>query len=204
MNVLHKLMPLVFAALWLFAAVLQATPASVRVRPPARFDECSAAVQPSLRFNISALTSRDLTVPVAVDPLESLATAICCDSRTKVYAEPQFLFQSPHVDLYAALKADGSPNTFYDSVCGVPLFRAPLNRTFAEFKAETDEYGWPSFRTAEMIAENVVTDKDGFVFSKCGTHLGSFLPDAKGDRWCIDLSCLAGNPKTVVALEEQQ
>ena len=37
----------------------------------------------------------------------------------------------------------------------LPLFRAPLNRTLAEFKADTDEHGWPSFRPAEIIAENV-------------------------------------------------
>ena len=36
---------------------------------------------------------------------------------------------------------------------------------------------------------------DTGVFSACGTHLGSFLPDAKGDRWCLDTSCLAGNPQ---------
>ena len=33
----------------------------------------------------------------------------------------------------------------------------------------------------------------GFVTSKCGTHLGSFLPDQQGARWCIDLSCIAGS-----------
>ena len=36
--------------------------------------------------------------------------------------------------------------TFYDSVCGVPLFRAPVNRTLEDLKADTDEHGWRSFR----------------------------------------------------------
>ena len=31
--------------------------------------------------------------------------------------------------------------TFYDSVCGLPLFKVPQNRTFEEFKAETVEHG---------------------------------------------------------------
>lgn len=85
--------------------------------------------------------------------------------------------------------------TFYDSVCGIPLFRAPMNRTFAAFLADTTEHGWPSFRPAELVAGNVLpVDANGFIYSKCGTHLGSFLPDAQGARWCLDISCLAGNP----------
>jgi len=44
-----------------------------------------------------------------------------------------------------------------------------------------------------VVGENVVTDKaSGYVTSKCGTHLGSYLPDSKGARWCMDLSCIAG------------
>ena len=30
--------------------------------------------------------------------------------------------------------------------------------------------------------------------SICGTHLGHNLPDGKGDRYCIDLVCVAGQP----------
>merc|ERR1711959_282113 len=90
-------------------------------------------------------------------------------------------------------KLGSGVTTFYDSVCGVPLFRAPVNRTLADFKADTQEHGWPSFRGAEVVREHVRTDeKTGFVTSSCGTHLGSYLPDAKGPRWCMDLSCIAG------------
>merc|ERR1712028_113993 len=75
-----------------------------------------------------------------------------------------------------------------------PLFRAPVNRTLAEFEADTTEHGWPSFRPAEVETEHVVTDKTtGLVTSSCGTHLGSFLPDSAGARWCMDLSCVSGN-----------
>ena len=30
--------------------------------------------------------------------------------------------------------------------------------------------------------------------SVCGTHLGHNLPDYTGDRYCIDLVCIAGHP----------
>jgi hypothetical protein len=158
--------------------------------PPGQFDTCKGPVQKSLRYGISGRSTPD--VPVAVDENESLAEAVCCDSRTKVYAEPQFLYQAPDVLLYSKLEA--GITTFYDSVCGIPLFRAPVNRTIDEFKADTDEHGWPSFRAAEVVEGHVNFDKDGFVYSSCGTHLGSYLPDDKGPRWCMDLSCIAGNP----------
>jgi peptide methionine sulfoxide reductase MsrB len=159
-------------------------------RPPSEFDTCSGPVQPSLRFGISGRTTPD--IPVPVDENETLAEAVCCDNRTKVYAEPQFLYQAPDISLYS--KLDQGVTTFYDSVCGVPLFRAPMNRSLADFKADTDEHGWPSFRSAEVVQEHVRTDAGGFVYSSCGTHLGSFLPDAKGSRWCMELSCIAGSP----------
>ena len=87
--------------------------------------------------------------------------------------------------------------TFYDSVCGAPLFRAPVGRTRAAFEADTTEHGWPSFRQEEVVAEHVRTNHtSGYVTSSCGTHLGTYLPDAQGARWCIDLSCVAGNPSS--------
>ena len=54
------------------------------------------AVQPHLRYGVSALNGSYLTAPVAVDPAESLATAICCDKRTTPYAEPRFRATPPH------------------------------------------------------------------------------------------------------------
>ena len=119
---------------------------------------------------------------------------MCCDKRAIELAEPQYLYEAPDIQLFA--KLDAGVTTFYDSVCGLPLFRAPVNRTLGDFKEDTEEHGWPSFRGAEVVRDNVVTDRStGLVTSACGTHLGSFLPDDRGDRWCIDLSCVAGNPK---------
>jgi peptide methionine sulfoxide reductase MsrB len=169
------------------SSVLEFTDAT---RPPAQFDMCSTPVQSDLRFNIS--TRMDSFGGESAN--ESLAESVCCDSRNKILAEPQFLFEAPDVQMFAELEKTTGVTTFYDSVCGVPLFRAPVNRTFDAFQQDTTEHGWPSFRPAEVVTENIQTDRStGMVTSSCGTHLGSFLPDDKGDRWCIDLSCISGH-----------
>jgi len=112
------------------------------------------------------------------------------------YAEPQFLFEAPDIRLFSRLNKNGI-NTFYDSVCGVELFKAPIGRTFEEWEAESKEHGWPSFRTQEMNKDNVKFDTvSGKVTSSCGTHLGSYLPDDKGPRYCLDLACLSGEPSS--------
>merc|ERR1719162_2626559 len=160
-------------------------------RPSAEFDSCKAAVQTGLRYGISG--RMDTFGGGSAE--ENMAESICCDSRNKMRAEPRFLFEAPDIQLFSLL--DNGVTTFYDSVCGIPLFRAPVNRTLADFEADTNEHGWPSFRPEEVVQENVVTvspgpTKPGMVTSKCGTHLGSYLPDARGPRWCMDLSCIAG------------
>ena len=160
-------------------------------RPPQQYDTCNAAVQPKLRYGISGRTHPEGFLPV--DENESLAEAVCCDSRAMPFAEPQHLYEAPDIDLFHKLNASGT-TTFYDSVCGKPVFQTPIKRTVKDFMDDTDEHGWPSFRDAEVFKQNVVTNETtGFVTSVCGTHLGSYLPDAKGPRWCIDLSCISGN-----------
>lgn len=175
-------------------AVRPAFDSTMGSAPPAEYNGCSHPVQPQLRFNISS--RKEPTVPVPVDPSETLADAVCCDKRTKVYAEPQFLYEAPDIALFKHLEP--GVTTFYDSTCGVPLFKAPVNRSLADFEADTKEHGWPSFRKEEVFSQHVTVDKDGFVYSSCGTHLGSYLPDAQGPRYCMDLSCIAGKPEIVV------
>jgi len=154
---------------------------------------CSGSIQSSLKYNISG-RSADSTLPFGGAPGESVADAVCCDPLYKPYAEPQGFYAWPSIDLFGNL-AQGQ-TTFYDSVCGIPLFTAPRNRTLAEFEADTKEHGWPSFRAEEVVQGNVLIDQaTGIVTSKCGTHLGSFLPDAQGPRYCMDLSCISGQPK---------
>lgn len=84
--------------------------------------------------------------------------------------------------------------TYYDSVTGKPLFIAPRGRSTAEFIKESKVHGWPSFRDEEVVWENVRTLKNGEAVSLDGTHLGHNLPDGKGNRYCINLVCIAGNP----------
>ena len=96
----------------------------------------------------------------------------------------------------AVLDAKG-PITFYDSVTGKPLFVAPINRSPEDFIRESEVHGWPSFRDQEVVWENVrILKNSGETVSVDGTHLGHNLPDKKGNRYCINLVSVAGQPKT--------
>ena len=86
------------------------------------------------------------------------------------------------------------PLTYYDSVTGKPLFIAPKGRTALEFLNESERHGWPSFRDEEVVWENVRCLENGEAVSVDGTHLGHNLPDAKGNRYCINLVSIAGLP----------
>lgn len=163
--------------------------------PPAPFNHCKGPVQANLRYGVS---TRDTpTVPIEVNATESLAEAVCCDTRTVETGEPMFLFVAPDINLFGLLEENGI-NTFYDSVCGVPLFKGPVNRTFQEFQEDFLEHGWPSFRPGEVYSENVFVDSEtNELTTPCGTHLGHLLHDAYGPRYCVDLSCISGNPVKV-------
>ncbi len=124
---------------------------------------------------------------------ESLADAICCDAQFRVgYAEPNGLYAFDPVNLFGSINPKGT-TVFYDSVCGLPVYVAPIGRSFEAWQNETAEHGWPSFRPAEFVTANIFT-KGNLAFSKCGSYLGSVLPDSKGMRHCIDLSCISGSP----------
>jgi len=86
------------------------------------------------------------------------------------------------------------PTTYYDSVTGKPLFRAPIGRSMDEFLAESNVHGWPSFRDQEVVWENTRVLRDGETVSASGTHLGHNLPDRAGNRYCINLVSVAGRP----------
>lgn len=62
-----------------------------------------------------------------------------------------------------------------------------------EFLKESASHGWPSFRDDEVNWENVRCLSDGECVSLSGTHLGHNIPDSKGNRYCINLVCVAGN-----------
>ena len=64
----------------------------------------------------------------------------------------------------------------------------------AAFLEESRAHGWPSFRDAEVIWDNVRVLYDGETVSVDGTHLGHNIPDDSGARYCINLCSVAGRP----------
>lgn len=120
-----------------------------------------------------------------------LADQICNYNRR--FAERAGYFQYTSFE-DAVAKANG-PVTFYDSVTGKPLFKAPINRSAENFIEESKVHGWPSFRDDEVVWDNVrVLRSSGETVSADGTHLGHNLPDGKGNRYCINLVSVAGKP----------
>ena len=71
---------------------------------------------------------------------------------------------------------------------------SPIGRTFDEFYQESKSHGWPSFRDEEVNWKFVRCLRDGECVSVDGTHLGHNIPDYKGNRYCINLVSIAGNP----------
>lgn len=123
------------------------------------------------------------------------ADRICNHNRH--YAEHSGYFPKTSFikDSKAALDAGEKEITFYDSNTGKPLFVAPRGRTFQQFLDESNAHGWPSFRDEEVIWDDVRCLPDGETVSLAGTHLGHNLPDRKGNRYCINLVSVAGNPE---------
>ena len=133
------------------------------------------AVQESLRWNVD----------------RAKADFICCynrdDDEGKSYAFTEGISWEEELRTKGEL-------TYYDSVTGKPLFVGPRGRTVEEFLEESKKHGWPSFRDEEVIWENVRCVKKGEAVSLEGTHLGHNIPDSKGNRYCINLVSVAGNP----------
>lgn len=109
------------------------------------------------------------------------------------FAEPAGYFRSTSFEELVMNAKE--PITFADSVTGKPLFVAPIGRSAEQFVAESKVHGWPSFRDEEVVWENVrVLKRSGETVSADGTHLGHNLPDRAGNRYCINLVSIAGNP----------
>jgi len=115
--------------------------------------------------------------------------------RSRHYAEYAGYWTS--TDFLKSIKESGStdPIDFYDSVTGVKLFTAPVGRSMEAFLKESQKHGWPSFRDEEVNWDHVRVLKDGECVSTTGTHLGHNLPDGTGNRYCINLVSVAGQPE---------
>ena len=122
----------------------------------------------------------------------STADRICCFNRH--YAEYSgYAFKEPRTWVQEIQDVSG-PVTYYDSVTGKPLFKAPVGRSVQDFIDESKKHGWPSFRDDEVVWDHVRCLKNGEAVSVDGTHLGHNLPDWKGNRYCINLVSVAGSP----------
>lgn len=119
----------------------------------------------------------------------------CCTSVSNLENSGYFQGTSFEDDIRQLVASSGGPVTFYDSVTGKPLFKAPVHRSVDDFIAESEVHGWPSFRDDEVVWDNVrVLKSSGETVSTSGTHLGHNLPDKRGNRYCINLVSVAGNP----------
>jgi len=132
-------------------------------------------VQESLRYSVS----------------NKLADKI--SNYNRHFAESGGYFESTTFE--KTVRAANGPLTYYDSVTGKALFVAPINRSVDDFIKESQVHGWPSFRDQEVVWDNVrVLKNSGETVSVDGTHLGHNLPDRTGNRYCINLVSVAGNP----------
>ena len=60
---------------------------------------------------------------------------------------------------------------------------APRGRSFKEWEKESRAHGWPSFRDAEVVWDDVrVLPSTGECVSLVGTHLGHNLPAEAGEH----------------------
>ena len=75
-------------------------------------------------------------------------------AHNRDFAEHSGFLQKKGIDFFDKLDKNGE-NKFYDPVDGKLLFIAPRGRTFEEFKKESLDHGWPSFRDEECVSENI-------------------------------------------------
>ena len=125
---------------------------------------------------------------------QKVADNICNFNRH--YAEYRGYWQS--TEFLKASKAEYEANgeiKFHDSNTGKLLFIAPKGRSYDEFIKESISHGWPSFRDEEVVWDDFRCLKNGEAVSLDGTHLGHNIPDFSGNRYCINLVSVAGNPE---------
>ena len=160
----------------------------------------SAGIQTARSDEIMVTRAHGTCVSEVERPLRwgadrATADTICCFNR--MYAERSGSWEQTSFlrdQTEAGSGGGGGVTTFYDSVTGKALFRAPVGRTWEAFVEESRAHGWPSFRDAEVVTKSIRVLEDGEVVSVDGTHLGHNLPDEAGNRYCINLVSVAGWP----------
>ena len=148
-------------------------PPAINMVGAAAFGSCPSEVQIPLRWGSD----------------RSTANRICCHNSRWAEYGGYFLTTS-----FLTTESGKAEVTFYDSVTGLPLFVAPRGRSWNDFIAESRAHAWPSFRDSEVVWSNVRVIGGGETVSVNGTHLGHNLPDRSGNRYCINIVCVAGIP----------
>jgi peptide methionine sulfoxide reductase MsrB len=154
-------------------------------------DAAATAQKQAPAFGFCPAQPSVISAPLRWGSNPQTADHICCDNHD--YAEYFGYWRS--TSFPRELPAGQSTITFYDVVSGLPLFRAPVGRSWQDFYEESTHHGWPSFRDEETIFENVRVLPGGETVSVNKTHLGHNLPDAKGNRYCINIVCVAGRSR---------
>ncbi|KAL7569839.1 hypothetical protein ACA910_008508 [Epithemia clementina (nom. ined.)] len=141
-----------------------------------------------------------------------MADRICNYNRH--WAEPSgYFYRNRNFDVQAKKDLSQSGRlVFYDSNTGKHLFvlrtkkseQEDGGRSYEEFVRESRKHGWPSFRDNEVVWQNVRCLRGGECVSLDGTHLGHNLPDGKGNRYCINLVSIAGQPTSDTEQQQQQ
>jgi hypothetical protein len=90
---------------------------------------------------------------------------------------------------------EGATGRARRSRLGARLTRGDAARTRATVWLPVAATARPSFRDEEVVWENVRILPNGEAVSVDGTHLGHNLPDRSGNRYCINLVCVAGSPQ---------
>ena len=120
---------------------------------------------------------------------------ISCFNRK--YAELKYSFLE--TSFMNETASEEEPMTFYDPVNLVPIFKAPIGRSWEHFIEDSTEHGWPQFQDQEVVWENVRSMENGEIVTINGVHLGHNFPEADSSEWanryCINLLSIAGIPK---------
>jgi len=133
-------------------------------------DYCLTDIQNSLQYGV----------------LSSMSDSCCTQNGTTVnYFETIGLFQQLN---------SSTTTTLYDSTCGLPLFQAPIGRSFQEWKDECERSGELRFHEKEAICDNIRVLKSGELISICGTRLGEFISSSSGKDYSVNIACLSGLP----------
>ena len=137
---------------------------------------CVGQPQSNLRWNVE----------------NDVANWVSCFNRK--YAEDRSYAFTGERTYLTWINASDTDIKYYDSITGKQLFEGPKSRSIQDFLDEAQPSGWPSFRGDEVNWEYVKEHWDGEIYSVDGTHLGHNLPDELGNRYCINLSSIAGLP----------